>query len=308
MKLRLDYLQTFKEVVEEGSFLGASKALGMSVSTISLHIDAVEKFFEARLLERNVSGVKLTREGEIAYNSIKELFTLLEKTKKGIKNLSTKIVNIGIGCVGVPIIAEIQMGYKEVRPDVDVRVKLTGEYTCLELLEHGEVSVVLAGYPTPLKLGDGYRVEEIGYDRFVLIVPPNHELAKKREVTIEDVLSYPMVTLNKGYSSTAIEDTLRELRNIEKEQKIECSVNDIFSQIYGVSSGLGTAIASYVLSKRYEEGGLVVIKEIKDFTDERPIYAITTEKALENPVIADFFDYLVERGTELLKKYRLRGG
>lgn len=299
--MKLKYMETFKEVVEEGSLLAAAKNLGMSVSTISMHINSVENYFNAKLLDRGVNGVKLTREGEIAYNSIIAVLEHLKKTKKAIKNLSTKTVNICIGCVGVPIIADIQMGYRREKPDVDVRVKLLGEYSCLDMLNQGEANIVLAAFPTPLKLDDSYVVEEIGKDEFILIVPPDHELAKKKVVTIEDALSYPMVTITKGYGSSYSLDDLSE--EIATKQVMECSANDIFSQIYGVSSGLGTAITSYILSKKYAEGNLVKIKRILGFSDKRPIYAITKKRDLENSAIRDFYEYLVERGRELLKNY-----
>ncbi len=111
-----------------------------------------------------------------------------------------------------------------------------------------------------------------------------------------------MVTINKGYGSSY---SLDEIVNSPRDNhSIECSANDIFSQIYGVSSGLGTAITSYVLSKKYEEGNLVKIVKIIDFQDKRPIYAITKKKDLENKVIKDFYEYLTRRGRELLERYR----
>ncbi len=295
-------METFKEAVEEGSLLAAAKNMGMSVSTISLHINSVEKFFNAKLLDRTVKGVKLTREGEIAYNSIVAIFEHLKRTKRAIKNLSTRTVKVCIGCVGVPIIANIQMGYRNIMPDIDIKVKLSGEYTCLDLLKQGEANIVLATFPTPLNLDDSFTIEEIGHDEFVLIVPPSHEIAKRKVVTIKDVLSYPMVTINKGYGSSYSMDEI--LNSPRSNHIIECSANDIFSQIYGVSSGLGTAITSYVLSKKYEEGNLVKIVKIIDFQDKRPIYAITKKKDLENKVIKDFYDYLTGRGRELLERYR----
>lgn len=302
-------MRSFQEVVEEGSLLAAAKNMGMSVSTISMHINSVEKFFSAKLLERNVNGVKLTREGEVAYNSVVAIFEHLERTKRSIENLTTKTVKVCIGCVGVPIIADIQMGYKEIEPEVDVGVKLSGEYTCLDLLNQGQANIVLATFPTPLKLDSNYVVEEIGSDEFVLIIPPDHEFANKKHVTIEEVLSYPMVTINKGYSSSFSLEELDSLNNLSQKPRenevrnIECSANDIFSQIYGVSSGLGTAITSYVLSKKYEEGNLVKIKKILDFGEKRPIYAITKKKDLENKAIKDFYEYLTVKGSDLLKKY-----
>lgn len=303
MKVRLEYFNTFGEVVKEGSLFGAAKSLGMSVSTISLHVDSVEKFFGAKLLDKDVKGVKLTRAGELAHKNIKEVLEHVDKARNSIKNLKTRNIIIAMDCVGIPIISEIQRKYKKEHPDVHIATKVTGEYECLKLLEKGEVNLVLAGYTSPPRLGDKYHVEKMGDDMFILIVPTDHELARKEVVNTEDVLSHPIVTISEDYGCDGLEDALKSVGRSGEEHKIECSVNDIFSQIYGVSAGLGTAVTSYILSRKYEEGGLIKIRKINDFIEKRPVYTICSEMTLENPLIRNFYEFLVEEGRELLDKW-----
>lgn len=89
----------------------------------------------------------------------------------------------------------------------------------------------------------------------------------------------------------------------DAEMTVECSVNDVFSQIYGVSSGLGTAITSYILAERYAKGGLLKIREIEDFSEKKPIYVICNKTGIINPEIERLYEFLVEHGRELVSKY-----
>lgn len=306
MNIRLESLDTFTKVVDKGSLLAAAKSLGMSVSTVSVQIGSVEKFFNAKLLERKASGVELTREGKLVYQNIREVLDHVEKTKRLLESFRTKDIYVAIDCVGVPLIAKIQMLYKEKNPDVDILVRLRGSQNCFRRLDENEVSIIIVGYLSSNPNREKYVVEEIGRDKLVLLVPPNHELAKKDKVYIRDVLSYPMVTLAGSYGITSrLEEVLNKERIKSEDLSIECSVDDVFAQIYGVSSGLGTAITSYILAVKYDEGGLVKIREIEDFTDKRPIYVICNKIALKNPEIKNFFEFVVEQGKVLVEEYKV---
>jgi DNA-binding transcriptional LysR family regulator len=304
--MRIESLKTFIEVVDKGSLLSAAKSLGMSVSTVSMQIGNVEKFFNAKLLERTASGVKVTKEGELASQSIRDLLERLDRSKKLIESIRSKNIKIAIDCVVVPLIAKLQAQYRQMESDANISIKLRSSSTCFKLLDSGEVSIIIVGYLSSHPNRAKYVVKEIGKDKLVLLVPMNHELATKEEIYIKDVLSYPMVTLSSSYGITSkLEEALTKETLKGKELIMECSVDDVFSQIYGVSAGLGTAIASYILSAKYEEGGLLRIREIKDFTEKRPIYAICHRPALHNPEVSKFFEFLVEKGEELIKDYKV---
>ena len=48
----LRYLQTFKEIVREGSFSGAARKLSYTQSTITFHMDQLEKELDTMLFEK----------------------------------------------------------------------------------------------------------------------------------------------------------------------------------------------------------------------------------------------------------------
>lgn len=301
--MRIDYLTTLRAVVKEGSLLSAAKSLNMSVSTISSQIASVEKFFDIMLLDRKAKGVELSKEGKIAYEAIEELADNIDKTKKYIKSITTREISIAIGCVGVPLVAELQMKYIEENPDVTISTVLATEREFFRLLDHNDVNIVLAGYISTTPNREKYIFEEIGMDKQVLLLPPGHELENKDKIHIKDILSHPMVTLCKSYGLTLHLDDVIARGMKDAEMTVECSVNDVFSQIYGVSSGLGTAITSYILAERYEKGGLLKIREIEDFSEKKPIYVICNKTGIKNPEIERLYDYLVENGKELVSKY-----
>lgn len=306
LKIRLDYLNSFTKVVEKGSLLAASKNLGMSVSTISVQMTCVEEFFDTKLLERSVKGVELTKEGKLVYKNVKEILENIRETKRLLESLRTKDIYVASGCIGVPIISQIQMLYKAKNPRVNVQFELRGAYECMKLLDEGKVNMILIGYLPSNLSKEKYVIEEIGKDKLVLLVPPDHELAKKDKIYAKDVLSHPMVTLSDSYGVTSrIEEALAKVGHSSEDMIIGGLVDDIFTQICGVSGGLGTAITYYIPTVRYGDGGFVKIKDIEDFTDKRPIYIIYHKTALQNPNIKEFIEFAVEQGKALVKEYNV---
>jgi len=69
---KLDPLQTFIEVVRSGSFTGASKALSMPRSTVSLHIRTLETALGTRLLKRSTRSLSLTEDGYLLFSHAKD--------------------------------------------------------------------------------------------------------------------------------------------------------------------------------------------------------------------------------------------
>ena len=59
----LRYLQTFKEIVREGSFSGAARKLSYTQSTITFHMDQLEKELDTMLFEKVGRRMVLTKAG-----------------------------------------------------------------------------------------------------------------------------------------------------------------------------------------------------------------------------------------------------
>jgi molybdate transport repressor ModE-like protein len=62
--LHPDLLRSFAAIAAGGSFSGAARALGLSQSTVSQHLQKLETATGRRLIDRNTHGLRVTPEGE----------------------------------------------------------------------------------------------------------------------------------------------------------------------------------------------------------------------------------------------------
>ncbi len=301
--VRVDFMQTFTQVVEKGSFKRAAKDLGMSISSVSFQINSVEQFYGAKLLKRSVSGVTLTDEGKIALKNMKMVIESIEETKKLISNISGEKLAIASGMVGLYIVPQIQALLKTRYPELEVKVMLRGAHICLDMLTKGEADFAVVG-DIPDDVNDRLEVFKLGSDRLMLIVPPDHPLSEG-EVTLEDVIKYPFVVLTDDYGiTTSLKKALIDSGIDPEKLKIGYVVDDFFSQLHSVSNGLGIAITSIIASCRACEVGLVKARDIKGFRSERSIYFVTTKLAMESERLSEYARFVVENSSRLFSEVK----
>ncbi|MGR5540901.1 LysR family transcriptional regulator, partial [Vibrio campbellii] len=80
-------LRIFVAVVEHGGFSAAENALGITRSTISVHMTNLESRMQLTLCRRGRSGFSLTEEGQMVYHGVNKLFESLEDFSRLVGNL-----------------------------------------------------------------------------------------------------------------------------------------------------------------------------------------------------------------------------
>ena len=117
-------------------------------------------------------------------------------------------------------------------------------------------------------------------------------MAEAEDVTIEEIKKTPMVVVSEEQDlAKRIDQELVKHNISEKDLIIGGVMDNIFAQIYGVISGFGCAITSYTHALKFAETGLIKIRDVKGFTDERTVLLICSKKSLENPDVKSFVEF-----------------
>jgi len=85
---RFQTMASFVAVVEEGSFVSAADAVGLSKAAVSRHLNDLEHRLGVRLLHRTTRRLSLTTEGQAFYARCRELLTSLEEAESEITSQS----------------------------------------------------------------------------------------------------------------------------------------------------------------------------------------------------------------------------
>lgn len=90
-------METFLTVARERSFSKASAKLGISQPAVTQQIKFIEKYLEAKIIERKKNGIKLTPEGDELYRVVSKLEQAVHSAEKDILKIMNKEMTFHLG-------------------------------------------------------------------------------------------------------------------------------------------------------------------------------------------------------------------
>ncbi|MBI6923526.1 LysR family transcriptional regulator [Pseudomonas putida] len=83
-ELDLNAVRVYTAVVDEQSFVGASRVLAMPSSNVSRHVASLERQLGTRLLERSTRHLRMTEAGRLLYARAKPLLDAMRSTQEAL--------------------------------------------------------------------------------------------------------------------------------------------------------------------------------------------------------------------------------
>lgn len=183
----LDNIALFLKIVEKGSLTAAGREAGLSSTTVSERLSALEAHFGVVLLNRTTRAISLTEEGRTLVDGAKQVLGEIEdletRIRFGAQTLSGPIRISAPSDIGRTVVsAEINRFLSE-HPDISVELQLAD----------GFVDIVGQGFDMALRFGpvidSTLRVRSLGPKRRVVCAAPSYLEAHgtpKKPVDLKD--------------------------------------------------------------------------------------------------------------------------
>ncbi len=201
---RLQSMEAFVKVVEQGSFARAAGVLGMSRAMVSKHVAALENHLGVRLLHRTTRRLNLTEVGRAYFDRSREILAQLaeaEETASALQSAprGTLRVNCSTG-FGVrylaPALAAFQTQYPELQVDLNLSDRL------VDIVEDGFDLVIRIG-----NLQDSSLIaRRLAPSRLVLCASPAYLAARGTPAHPDELPAHNF--LSYAYASTRDDVTL----------------------------------------------------------------------------------------------------
>jgi DNA-binding transcriptional LysR family regulator len=131
-------MTTFVKVVDSGGFSAAARALNLSASAVTTHIQAIEDRLGVRLLNRTTRHVSTTEAGRVFYDSCVHVLAEVDNAERAAQELQSNPrgtlrlnVDVAIPRLIAPVVAEFTL----LHPDVSIVIAMTGRM--VDLVEEG---------------------------------------------------------------------------------------------------------------------------------------------------------------------------
>jgi DNA-binding transcriptional LysR family regulator len=292
----LHQLFVFTKVVEHKSFSKAAEDIFLSQSTVSSHIQALERTLNMRLFDRGGREIILTPYGSRLYQWALKLLVLKDEAmldlKEGMNELQGKIRVAASSVPGQFILPKMIKHFRNQYPNVVFQIEQSPSKVVNDKVLNGSVDV---GF-----LGEKFENDKLCYlpllkEKLVLITSNQTKL--NGPVKIRELMKYPFIMRNSGSGTNAILEQFLKKNNISKEQmKIIAYTESGQNLIQFVIEDMGIAIISEIAAKGYAQKQLLNMYEIDDFDDERYFY-LAYNKNKTQSLVSKLF---IKHGTDMV--------
>lgn len=284
-------LETFRAVIETQSMTKAAKVLGLTQPAISAQIARLEAQVGFALFERTNGRLKASRQGRLFYAEVRNALGTIERLARdadGIRKGVTENITIASHpSASISILPAVVAELRKRRPLARVRMINRSSEEVRAIFETGSVDIAIAEWPI--------HIPDIELRRYkvpcVTILPRDHRLAGKQEITPSDLAGVPFIGM----------DVARLIGHQVQSAFIDHDVefapvvaNEYFSSICAlVASGCGAAIVDQWSAQMFEPLGLAVRPFKPTITYEIGVFA--RPHATSMPVVEEVLGLIDER-------------
>ncbi|MNX96097.1 HTH-type transcriptional activator CmpR [compost metagenome] len=297
MNVSLRQLRAFIAVAEELHFTRAAEKLNLSQSSVSALIHELEGNLGLKLFDRHTRLMQITQAGAELLPTVKkavaDIDSVLENSNE-LRSLGRGRVSIAASSIQAALmlprfIREFCVGH----PGVKVELHDVSEHEVPRMVSSGEVDFGIGTIPEGQPDLTAYRLSS---DAFVIVMPPHHPLARRRELNWEDVAKLPVIGPHRGNPIRDCLDAALAVRGITLSR-----VHEVFlplTMVGMVDAGLGIAVMSTAVTRLTSALGLVTVAP-RDPAIHRDISLLVHADRSLSPPAQSFRDLLMKHRKEL---------
>ena len=241
--MELRQLEHFVAVAEERSFTRAAERVAIVQSGLSSSIRALEAELGADLFTRSTRRVTLTAAGGALLPEARRSLAAARAARDAVAavdGLQRGELSVGISQVLPPSVhlPELFALFQRTYPGVELRLRQAGPSTHIAGLRDG--SLDLAFIPLIEPPGSDVAVTTLHRDRLVFVCSPEHELAKRGRIHLDEIAHKPFVDLPVEWTVRRLVDRAFASAGLDRRSAME--VNDINTCLELVLHGVGVTI------------------------------------------------------------------
>jgi DNA-binding transcriptional LysR family regulator len=287
-------LKVFCTVAETKSFSKTSEIIHLTQPAVSLQIQALEEVYETKLFDRSSGTVTFTPAGEVLYKYAKEILALYASAEKVIGKLTGLVkgsITIGASSnIGNYLLPSVITDFRKTHPKIKIHLLVGNTKRVVELLNSGNIDLGLVE-------GDVVRqkivVKKLISDELLVIVSPNHSWAKKKEVSISDLVKEPFIFREAGSGTRQmIEKFLNRHEITLQDMKVSIVLGSTEAIKDAVENGLGVSIISRWAARKESKYGTLRILSIKEEKIVRDFSLIINKNLVSSNALDEFLTFL----------------
>ncbi len=284
-------LKVFCDLAETESFTKAAQINKVTQSAVSQQISSLERTFKSLLIERSKKKFRLTREGQVLYDYSKQViatYEALSSKLQEIKDIISGTIRVAtIYSIGLhdlpPYLKKFLKGY----PTVNVHVEYRRANQVYEDVIGNVVDLGLVAYPQRDTKVEIYPLRK---DPLVLIVHPQHPLAKNKSVRLKSLSGQKFIGFEPDIPTRKAIDRLLKESSVQVDHVMEFDNIETVKRAVEIDAGVAIVPQGTVIQEVAKQTLAQMTLEDGDFY--RPLAAIYKKNKVLSPAMKQFLTIL----------------
>ena len=202
--MELLQLQYFQTVARLEHMTRAAEELQIAQPSLSKTIARLEEDLGVSLFDRKNRQLKLNHYGRLFLERVNRVFLELNEGKREIEDeLECGQTQITLA-VSIPkVLPELLSSFLKKFPDIKFQQVLESTSSMKSLLEKAEIDFCISSVEI---VGSDIVWEPLMTEQIYLVVPPEHPLAKREKIYLNEVKDEPFISMNTGFGFRNLTD------------------------------------------------------------------------------------------------------
>jgi DNA-binding transcriptional LysR family regulator len=267
-------LRIFHDLVQTQSFTETAHLNYLTQPAVSHHLKALERKFGRQLVERGGRRIRLTRAGALVLEASRDILGRYAQLERAMQQPATEVAGsfrVGsIYTVGLYVLPRYTTAFIKRYPKVDLLLAYLKDVEIYEAVLTDRIEVGIVDYPKP---HPQLTITPFKKERIVLIVPPKHPWAARKQIRLEQLHGQPFIVAQAEFPVDEI------LRKTAIRVQVMHAFDNIEITKRAVAVGLGLALVPLVTVADDIQRGTLRALNLAGGTFECPIGILTRKRA-----------------------------
>ncbi|GAB4351656.1 MAG: LysR family transcriptional regulator [Oricola sp.] len=299
LNLTIRQLRSLIAIEQAGKISFAANQLGLTGPAVTLQLKQIEEEIGLALFDRTAGGMRPTAAGQAvldAAHAVQERLRMLEEEITAFKGGKRGTVKLGAVSTAKYFTPRLIAVFQKDNPDIDIELFVGNRADTIDALRHQTIDIAIMGRP-PRDID----VEAFlfGDHPLVIIAPPDHPLARKRDISKEEIAGEKFLVREPGSGTrTSLEIFLADVPGKNDILGTEMGSNETIKQ--AVMAGLGIAfISAHTIEQELQTGRLVIL-DVAGMPIRRQWFSVCRADRTQSPAMRIFQDFLIRDGARYL--------
>lgn len=285
MKFTLRQLEIFVAISRTGSVSRAAEAVFMSQSAASTALIELERQYDTQLFDRIGKSLKINEIGRKILPLAVELLDRAETLNNTLNgHHGYGLMNVGATLtIGNYLAPLLTAEFLRDHPDSQIKLQVHNTQTIIQKISNYELDI---GLIEGVCHHPDIEVERWMDDELVVFCAPEHPLAQREDVSLEELIATPWILREKGSGTRETFDYAFHDYHSQLNIRLELEHTEAIKR--AVESGLGIGcISRLALKEAFRRGSLVPI-EMPELDLQRHFHFLWHKKKYQTPGLSEF--------------------